>query len=64
MKILVEGMSCGHCSKAVKEGLLKIEGIRDVSVNLEKKEVEILGENFSEDKVREKVEDLGYEIIG
>jgi len=33
----VEGMSCGHCSGMVKKTLEQIEGISNVSVNLDTK---------------------------
>ena len=33
--ILIEGMSCGHCSKRVEEALKAIKGVKSVSVSLE-----------------------------
>lgn len=33
----VEGMSCGHCSGMVKRTLEEIDGISNVSVNLDSK---------------------------
>ena len=32
----VEGMSCGHCVKAVEGSVGKLQGVSDVKVNLEK----------------------------
>lgn len=30
----VEGMSCGHCSNAVKNLIEEVEGVRSASINL------------------------------
>jgi len=30
----VEGMTCGHCVAAVTEEILKVDGVRDVSIDL------------------------------
>ena len=62
-RIKIRGMSCGHCVAAVTKALEEIEGIRGVSVDLEKGEA-----TFDEvrpvprDVLREKIEKAGYEI--
>ncbi len=61
--ILVDGMSCGHCEKAVKGALLAIDGINEVEVNLGSKEVKIIGSEINESAVKEAIEDAGYDII-
>ncbi len=61
--IKIEGMTCGHCVMAVKKALMKVEGLKDVQVNLEKGEA-----TFEEEKpvaanlIREAVEKAGYEV--
>ena len=32
-KVIIEGMSCGHCVNHVKEALLEIESVLNVDVN-------------------------------
>jgi len=34
IEIKITGMSCEHCVKRVKEALSKIEGVKEVSVDL------------------------------
>jgi len=37
----VDGMTCGHCARAVKEMAEEVEGVSFAQVNLETKEVNI-----------------------
>ncbi len=61
-RIGIKGMSCGHCVAAVTKALEEIEGIRNVSVDLERAEA-----TFDEDRpvshetIRERIEKAGYE---
>ncbi len=61
--IKVDGMSCGHCEASVKERLMEIEGIEQVQVNLETKEVKIKGEEISDKEVEEAIDEIGFEVI-
>ncbi len=60
----VQGMSCGHCVKAVEESVGELEGINQVSVKLDKALVEV---SFNEtqvslNKIKETIEDQGYDV--
>jgi copper chaperone len=35
MTLKVEGMSCGHCQKAVQEALVRVPGAQNVRVDLQ-----------------------------
>ena len=61
--LLVEGMSCGHCEKAVKSALGELNGVKNVLVNLETKEVEVEGDNLENSILAEAIEDAGYDVI-
>ncbi|MCL1827120.1 MAG: heavy-metal-associated domain-containing protein [Candidatus Cloacimonetes bacterium] len=62
--IKIEGMSCGHCSSLVKESLLKLQGVKDVTVSLEEKHaVIVFTQDFSRDKAIEVITDLGFEVM-
>jgi len=61
----VEGMSCQHCVKRVKNAIHSIDGVTNVEVSLEQKSAIIL---FDESKVRistieETVEEAGYHVV-
>ena len=60
----VTGMTCGHCEKAVKTALLGVEGVSEVNVSLKDGKVEV-GHDSSKasvTKLKEAVEDQGYDV--
>lgn len=61
--ILVEGMSCGHCEKAVKGALGNLDGVSSVEVDLASKEVTVEGENLQDGLLTEAIEDAGYDVV-
>ena len=62
-KILVEGMSCGHCVNHVSEALKEI-GAKEVEVNLETKLATAeIGDNISDDVIKAAIEDVGYDVV-
>lgn len=61
--VKVKGMSCQHCVTAVKKTLSSLEGVQDVSVNLEKAEATLTHDGPVDMKeVRERIEKAGYEV--
>lgn len=62
MKIKVQGMSCSHCKRAVKESLLKEDNITSVEVDLSSGEVMIQGENLDLETIKGIVTDTGYSV--
>ncbi|RMC92128.1 copper chaperone [Clostridium autoethanogenum] len=63
-KIIVEGMSCGHCVNHVKTALEELKGAPNVSVDLDSKTalVESSGEIKDAD-IKSAIEDVGYEVV-
>lgn len=62
-KIFIEGMSCQHCVKHVKDALEKLDGIKSAKVSLEDKWAEIeLSHDVDNEKIKEAIEDAGYEV--
>lgn len=61
--LLVEGMSCGHCEKAVKDALGELEGVSKVEVELSSKKVEVEGEGLNDILIKGAIEDAGYELV-
>lgn len=61
--IKVQGMSCNHCVMAVTKALNKIDGISDVTVDLEKGEATFnRTELVSMDQVKKQIEEEGYTV--
>ncbi|WP_413366590.1 copper chaperone CopZ [Lysinibacillus sp. 3P01SB] len=60
----VQGMSCGHCIKAIEGSVGELEGVNQVSVKLDEALVEV---SFNEskvslDKIKETIEEQGYDV--
>ena len=61
--LIVEGMSCGHCEKAVKNALSEVDGVENVLVNLGEKEVQVEGENLDNTVLRKVIDEAGYDVV-
>lgn len=62
-QIIIEGMSCGHCTGRVEKALNSLENVKVLEMSLEKKSAFIEVENVSDDLLKETVEDAGYDVI-
>jgi len=62
--ITISGMSCGHCTAAVAKALQAIEGVTEVTVDLEKKEA-----RYTESKpvaletIKAAIAKIGFEVV-
>ncbi|MFV0394467.1 MAG: heavy metal translocating P-type ATPase [Coprobacillaceae bacterium] len=61
-EIMIEGMSCAHCSKRVEDALSKLNGT-SATVNLDAKKV-VVETTISDDVLKSTVENAGYEVVG
>ncbi|WP_449537492.1 copper chaperone CopZ [Ferdinandcohnia sp. Marseille-Q9671] len=60
----VQGMSCGHCVKAVEGSVGELAGVSAVTVDLAEGKVDV---EFDEsvvtlDKIKETIDEEGYEV--
>lgn len=64
-KILIEGMTCGHCSARVEKILKEQEAVKNVTVDLEGKNALVeLSADLSDDAIKEIIDDAGYDVVG
>lgn len=61
--IKVEGMACEGCEKRIQNALKNMEGIENVVANHKEGTVTITAENIVLDKVKEKIEDIGFRVL-
>lgn len=61
-EIWIEGMTCGHCVRAVTEALQKVPGVASAKVDLESRKASIEGENVSDEALASAVEAAGYRV--
>jgi uncharacterized membrane protein YraQ (UPF0718 family)/copper chaperone CopZ len=64
VEIKVKGMTCHHCKATVENNLAALDGIEHAEANLVTEKVGISGENIDMEKVRGKIESLGYKFAG
>ncbi len=63
--LIVEGMTCGHCTNAVEKALKNIDGIIDVKADFNTNTAEVAySGTLDETSIRSAIEDAGYEYKG
>ncbi len=62
----VNGMSCEHCEKTVKDTVGKLEGVHGVEVYLDSGKVNVAYDEafVSKGLIKESIEAQGYEAVG
>ncbi|MBT32647.1 MAG: heavy metal-associated domain-containing protein [Thalassobius sp.] len=63
IKIKVKGMTCNHCKANVERNINAMDGVKSATVNLESEEVTISGDKLDLEKIKHKVDDIGYEFV-
>jgi len=60
----VKGMSCNHCVMSVTKALDKLDGFKNVKVDLQKGEVSFDNTKALElEKVEKAITDAGFEVV-
>jgi copper chaperone len=64
VKLNVEGMSCSHCEKAVKNAVGALSGVKSVAVSLKDKTVTVEHDpnKATLEQIRHEIEEQGYEV--
>ncbi len=61
----INGMTCGHCASAVTEELSALDGVQDVSVNVDAGEATVTSTSpLSDEVVAAAVDEAGYTLAG
>lgn len=61
--VKIEGMMCSNCEKHVKEALESIKNIKVIEVSHLRKQAIIEATDIDENKIREVVKNIGYEVV-
>ena len=62
--ILIEGMSCHHCTGRVERALNELDGVKVESMSVDEKNAIItLEKEIDEKLIRDTVDDAGYDVI-
>lgn len=60
--LMVEGMTCGHCEKAVKNALMELGEVQEVEVDLSTGKVVVKGDNLQDEPIKAAIVEAGYQI--
>ncbi len=61
----IEGMMCKHCQKHVHDALAKMDGVTDVTVDLEGGKADVKAtREIPQDEFAKVIADAGYELVG
>lgn len=63
-EIFIENLKCGGCASTIKKGILTIENINSVEVDVEKSLVTITSKEDVSIEIRNKLSKLGYPEVG
>lgn len=63
-EIQIENLKCGGCAATIKKGILGLQGVNDVNVDVEKSIVSIVSELENLEEVKLKLAKLGYPEVG
>jgi copper ion binding protein len=61
-EIIIEGMSCGHCTGRVQKALGNLEGVSVIEVSVDQKHA-VVETEVANEVLTETVEDAGYDVI-
>jgi len=59
----VKGMTCTHCAASVTEEVEQVQGVTGVDIDVQSGRVLVRGEGFSDEAIREAVDEAGYEVV-
>ncbi len=62
--IHIENLKCGGCAATIKKGLLSIENITNIEIDVENSIVSVVGDGVDQEKIKEKLSKLGYPVVG
>ena len=64
LELQVDNVKCGGCANTIREGLLSLHGIHEVTVDIDRGAVSILGEGYNDKEIHSKLGELGFPVKG
>lgn len=61
LTLRVPDMSCGHCVATISKAVSQVEGVADVTVDLDDKRVDVEGQGLEPRAIEEVIRAAGYE---
>lgn len=61
--VKISGMRCQHCVNSTRQALEALDGVSNVSIDLDKGEASFEGD-VSLEKIKEAIAKIGFEVVG
>ena len=63
-EMLIEGMTWGHCKMRVSNALNELDGVTEVTVDLEANKASFeVNDSVTDEVLTEAIEDVGYDVV-
>ena len=59
----VQGMTCEHCATSVTEEVEQVRGVKGIHVDLAGGKLLVVGDEFTDDAIRDAVDEAGYALV-
>ena len=63
-KIYIENLKCGGCAATIKKGILSLENVNEVEVNVDESLVIVTSSSDESNAIKEKLSKMGYPEVG
>ena len=63
-KIYIENLKCGGCAATIKKGILSLENVNEVEVNVDESLVIVTSSSDESNVIKEKLSKMGYPEVG
>lgn len=63
LRIIITGMSCGHCAQSIRRALTEMAGVESAVVDHRKGIAIVTGTEFDRETLKRTVESLGYNVV-
>jgi copper chaperone len=63
-KIYIENLKCGGCAATIKKGILSVDGVSDINIDVDKSLVEVTTNSDVIVAVKDKLSKMGYPEVG
>jgi copper chaperone len=58
----VPGMTCAHCEAAIEQEVGALDGVTRVSVDLDTKDVVVVGDRLDRDAIVAAIDEAGFDV--
>ena len=62
-QLSVQNIKCGGCTSSIEQGLLELDGVTSVSVQIDGGLVSVMGEQLDQMAIETRLAELGFPVV-